>query len=24
LLIVTGCEPEEMERTVMSAPGSGN
>ncbi len=22
LLIVTGCEPEEMERTVLSAPGS--
>lgn len=22
LLIVTGCEPEEMETTVLSAPGS--
>jgi hypothetical protein len=22
LLIVTGCEPEEMERTVLSAPGA--
>ena len=22
LLIVSGCEPEEMERTVLSAPGA--
>jgi len=22
LLIVTGCEPEEMERTVLRAPGA--
>ena len=24
LLIVTGCEPEEMDTTVLSAPGSGS
>ena len=24
LLIVTGCEPDEMDTTILSAPGSGS